>query len=183
MVLRKSFIFIFFLNLRFNSCANIPKEIIEKYQNAAQKCLKETPISGAVYSKDTQEYKCEPLLQSSRDLRGICRNTEWLILQNNRKFGLPTPACAERPCDGARYLIPFGSHRGECVQICSTKLCGNGEIVRSNVFGFGNFFTKLIIALVPHYLRPILFTLRNSLEFQNGEILLAEYRNSKFYHF
>ena len=77
------------------------------------------------------------------DQRDLQKRAAMLALKNHTRLGVPIPKCAEVPCDGAKWMAPFGSIRGDCVDICSSEMCKNGEIVRRNLFGIGNSFLRV----------------------------------------
>ena len=139
MQLLKTFTF-FIALLKFSIFVNASKEeLIKKYKIAAIQCLKENPISGAVYNQSTKDFDCKPFLD-----QGDCRVNKWLAMVENKNLGLAMPACQDRPCRGTWYLVPFGSLQGDCVQIGTKAMCENGEVVRPNIFGFGNFLSNLL---------------------------------------
>ena len=108
-------------------------EIMESYEEAAKKCLEKEIPSAALYNTSTHTYECEPFLE-----QGSCQDFEWRIMVNSTEHKTGIPKCVERPCDISK--IPFEIMDGECIGIGKmTEKCGNVEIIRPNIYGFGNY--------------------------------------------
>ena len=130
MPIHKRIIFLCFLSFLGEILAG--KSKLEIYKETYLKCIKAKVPSGPVFNEMKSEFECKPLLSQNH-----CFNGEWLVLAKYPRRNILLPECAKKPCDGAWYMIPFGSPQGSCVRIGSSATCEDGEIVLTNVFGYG----------------------------------------------